>query len=148
LAPLEMTKGSNHKVAGGRSPPYPEMGCTTQAKGNAPFSLRLPLELRNKVDHRAALRNLSVGQYLRDLVEADLSGTHKRRRRRKYDELRQDLARIHAAIIACGNEIGCVNRQDDSNPRSAEEHLREQAVGSLKDAVAALIHLARTTGAR
>jgi hypothetical protein len=138
---------------GGSSSPYPEMGRTTRPRVNTPFSLRLPDDLRAKVGERAASKNLSVGQYLRDVVEADLSGTITRRRRGKYDILRQELGKIHGTIIACGNQIERIDRLCASNRCSHPSRDRccidqEQTIDLLKDAVSALILLARSIRAR
>jgi hypothetical protein len=124
----------------------PEMGRTTSTKVNTPFSLRLSDDLRARATEKAASKNITIGQYIRDLVEADLSGTAPRRRRRKYDDLRQDLAKIHAAIITCGNQIkrvdGLCTRDGCRLPTDDQDQI------FLKDAVSSLILLARSIRAR
>jgi hypothetical protein len=130
---------------------YPAIGRITRRDSNAPFSVRLPDELRAKAVEKAASKRLAVGHYIRDLVEADLSGTPPRRRRGKYDDLRQDLAKINAAIIARGNQI-----ERDGGPcginscggQGADRHCRQVQIEILRDAVTALIALARSTRAR
>jgi hypothetical protein len=132
-------------------PPNPEMGRITRPDENAPFSLRLPGELRARATEKAASKGLTVGQYIRDLMEADLSGTTPRRRRGKYDELRHDLAHIHAAIIACGNQIKRDDRLcaiDPRGGRGGDRRCDQEQTDLLRNAVAALILLARSIGAR
>jgi len=112
----------------------PEMGCSTAAVGNAPFSLRLPPDLRKKISARAESNNVSVGYYIRTLVEAELTGKPVRRRRSKFDGLRQDLAQVHGTIIKVGNRIA-------ENDRDAVTQIEQ-----LKDAVAILVEIARSLG--
>jgi hypothetical protein len=142
-----MTKSGAPPSGGSSLPPYPEMGRTTRPGTNAPFSLRLPDELRAKVRERAASRNLTVGEYIRDLVEADLSGTAPRRRRKKHDDLRRDLAKIHAAIITCGNQIKRVDRLCTSDRCRRLDDDQDQIL-LLKDAASSLILLARSIRVR
>ncbi|UQR60781.1 hypothetical protein LRP30_27770 [Bradyrhizobium sp. C-145] len=85
---------------------------------------------------------IDLGQYIRDLIEADLSGTRPRRRRAKYDGIRQMLAEIHAAIIGCANEV----KQSSARAADAEHH--GQMITLLRDAVSALLLLARSIGPR
>ena len=120
----------------------PEIGCNTPNAGNSPFSVRLPKALKDAAIVRAVSMEIDLGQYIRDLIEADLSGTRPRRRRAKYDGIRQELAEIHAAIIGCGNEI----KQSRARGADAEHH--DQIITVLRDATAALLLLARSIGPR
>lgn len=121
----------------------PEIGCITpSSKGSAPFSVRLPKELKKDAKARAAAMGIDLGQFIRDAVEAALSGTRARRRRPKYDEIRQDLAEIHAAIISCANQV-----EQNQGLVSDVEHDR-QRIMLLRDAVSALLLLARSIGPR
>jgi len=88
---------------------HPEMGCTTPA--SRPFSLRLSADLRHEIEVRATSLELSVGEYLRRLIEADLSGKPVRRGRGESHAIRRELARIHGAIIECGNSVEGAHRR-------------------------------------
>ena len=112
--------------------PYPAMGCNTTRRSKGPFSLRLPKDLMDGATERAAANNVSLGRYIRNLVEADLTGKPARVRRGKYDDLRRDLGRLHAEIIRVGNQIAQAGHGGD----------QEEPIGLLKDAVAALLRLA------
>lgn len=85
---------------------------------------------------------IDLGQYIRDLIEADLSGARPRRRRAKHDVIRQKLAEIHAAIIGRENEV----KQSRAGVADAEHH--GQMITVLRDAVSALLLLARSIGPR
>jgi hypothetical protein len=150
-----MTKGGPPQDSGSSSPPppphHPETGRITRPDGNAPFSLRLPGELRARATEKAASKRLTLGQYIRDLAEADLSGVTPRRRRGKYDELRHDLAQIHAAIIACGSQIkrdGRLCAIDPCGGRGGDRRCDHEQTDLLRDAVAALVILVPSIGAR
>lgn len=121
---------------------HPEIGCSTPNATNAPFSVRLPKALKDAATARSASMEIDLGQYIRDLIEADLSGTRPRRRRAKYDGIRQMLAEIHAAIIGCANEV----KQSSARAADAEHH--GQMITLLRDAVSALLLLARSIGPR
>jgi len=117
------------------------MGCNTSAT-NAPFSVRLPKVLKDDGAARAASRGIDLGQYIRDLMETDLSGARPRRRRAKYDGIRQKLAEIHATLINCANEV------NQSSARGADAAYHRQTITLLQDAVSALLLLARSIGPR
>lgn len=85
---------------------------------------------------------IDLGQYIRDLIDADLTGTRPRRRRAKYDGIRQKLAEIHATVIGCSNEL----TQCRARGTGTEHHDRLVAV--LQDATVALLLLARSIGPR
>lgn len=85
---------------------------------------------------------IDLSQYIRDLIEADLTGTRPRRRRAKYDGIRQKLAEIHAAIIGCSNEL------KQSRARGADTEYHSQMIAVLRDAVSALLLLASSIGPR
>ena len=125
-----------------RSSPYPEMACSTSAGNNAPFSLRLPDDLRARARERASFKGVSIGQYVRALVEADLAGKAPSRRAGKRNALRQDLAQIHGAIIACGNQIGKMDCRCAAGQLRCP--VREQGLELLKDTVSAVLLLARS----
>jgi len=138
---------------GRRRFPHPEMGRTTPVPGNAPFSLRLPSDLKARASEKASSKGLSVGQYVRGLVETDLTGATPRRRHGKYDGLRQDLAKVHGAIIACGNQVENMGRVCASERRGHPggdpcRIDREQIIDLLKDVVSAVLLLARSIRAR
>lgn len=136
-------KGDSSKQ--GRKEPlakHPEIGCNTPNATNAPFSVRLPKALKDAVAARAASMEIDLGQYIRDLIEADLSGARPRRRRAKYDGIRQKLAEIHAAVISCANEV------KQSSARVADTEHHGQMITLLKDAVSVLLLLARSIGRR
>ncbi|KJC50902.1 hypothetical protein UB31_11760 [Bradyrhizobium sp. LTSP849] len=104
--------------------------------------MRLPKALKDAATARAASMETDLSQYIRDLIEADLSGTRPRRRRAKYDGIRQKLAEIHAAIIGCANEV------KQSRTRVADTEHHAQMITLLQDAVSALLLLARSIGPR
>jgi hypothetical protein len=121
---------------------HPEIGCNTPNATNASSSVRLPKALKDAAIARAALMETDFSQYIRDLIEADLSGTRPRRRRAKYDGIRQKLAEIHAAIIGCANEV------KQSRGRVTDAEYDGQMITLLQDAVSALLLLARSIGPR
>ncbi|WP_210163514.1 hypothetical protein [Bradyrhizobium sp. WSM1743] len=121
---------------------YPEIACNTPNATKASISVRLPKALKDAATARAASMEIDLGQYIRDLIETDLSGTRPRRRRAKYDGIRQKLAEIHAAIIGCANEV----KQSSARVADAEHH--GQMITLLRDAVSALLLLARSIGPR
>ncbi len=127
----------------------PEMGCNTAAPGDVSFSFRLPENLRGRIRDEANIRRLSASEYVRSIIEAHLSGKRPRRRRGKYDALRADLAQIHAAIIACGNQIAdtrCVRGPDQAHrPDDASCCIdQENILHFLKETVSALLLLAKS----
>jgi hypothetical protein len=115
----------------------PEMGRNTRT-GAAVFSLRLDEDLRKLADERATALGTPLGVYIRSLIERDVRGKIMRRRRKKYDELRRDLAGIHATIIAAGNRL--TSADDIAH--------REEGIAALKDIVSAVLALGREVGAR
>lgn len=70
---------------------------------NPPFSIRIPAELKAHVKQTAGSRQISASKYICALVSADMSGNRSRGPGRQHVVLGKELARIHAAIIACGN---------------------------------------------
>ena len=118
------------------------IGSTTPKATNAPFSVRLPKVLKDAAAARAASTGIDLGQYIRDLIEADLSGSRPRRRRGKYDEIRQKLAEIHAAIISCANEV------KQSSTRGADTAHDREMINLLRDVASALLLLASSIGPR
>jgi hypothetical protein len=121
---------------------HPEIGCNTPNATNAPFSVRLPKELRDAATERASSLELDLGQYIRDLIEVDLSRTRPRRRRTKYDGIRRSLAEIHAAIIRCSNEL------ELSRARGADAGFHGQMISLLRDAVSSMLLIGRLIGPR
>jgi hypothetical protein len=73
-------------------------------RGNAPFSIRLPAELRTHLKEMSDFRMISEAAYVCALIEADI-GKRPRRPSRQHVFLRKELAKIHAAIIALGNQV-------------------------------------------
>lgn len=122
---------------------HPEIGCNTPSATHSPSSVRLSKELKEAAIARAASTKIDLSQYIRDLIEADLSGKRPRRRRPKYDGTRQKLAEIHAAIICCAN---AVKQSGGARGPDAEHH--EQVITLLRDSVSALLLLARSIGSR
>jgi hypothetical protein len=111
------------------------MGRNTRT-GAAVFSVRLDEDLRREADERAAALGIPLGVYIRSLIEVDVRGKRVRRGRKKYDELRRDLAGIHATIIAVGNRMA-----------SADDIVyREEGIAALKDVVAAVLVLGHKVG--
>jgi hypothetical protein len=72
--------------------------------GNAPFSIRLPAELRAHLNEMSDRRMVSKAAYVCALIEADM-GKRTRRPSRQHVLLRKELALIHAGIIALGNQV-------------------------------------------
>ncbi|MDN4986722.1 hypothetical protein QY049_26535 [Bradyrhizobium sp. WYCCWR 13022] len=129
----------------GRTEPlatHPEIGCNTPEATSAPVSVRMPKDLKDDAIERAASRGIDLGQYIRDLMQTDLYEARPRRRRAKYDGIRQKLAEIHAAIIGCANEV------KRSGTRVADTEHDGEMITLLRDAVSALLLLARSIGPR
>jgi hypothetical protein len=140
-----MSKGGVLQSRGRTSPPYPAMGCNTRLPPTVSLSLRLTEDLKTKATERAASKGLNVSEYVRDLVEADLSATTPRRRRRKYDDVREELAKIHAAIIACGNQLKRADGGNTDPGRYPDDHrVDQEQILLLKDLVTSVLLLARS----
>lgn len=136
--------GVNSSKQGRKKPlaKHPEIGCNTPITTNAPFSVRLPQALKDQATERAASMNIDLSQFIKDAMEAYLSGTRPRRRRAKHDGIRQKLAEIHATIIRCANEI------KQSRAQGADAQHLVQTTILLRDAVSALLLIARSIGPR
>jgi hypothetical protein len=128
--------------------PYPEMGGNTGTRRPPPFSLRLPERLRTSATQKATASGQSLGKYIRALLEADLSGLQVARRRRKYDELRKDLAKVHASIILCGNRIERSFLETGESGTQSDDDSAREMLNMLKDATSALVLLTRLMGVR
>jgi hypothetical protein len=130
--------------------PYPEMGCTTPA--SKPFSLRLSADLRRQIEDRATSLDLSVGEYLRRLIEADLSSKPIRRGRGPSHAIRRELARIHGAIIECGNSIEGAHRRCASELSGRTDVAcgvdDDRIVATLRDIVSAVLVMGATKSRR
>jgi hypothetical protein len=100
----------------------------------------LPQALKDQATDRAASMNIDLSQFIKDAMEAYLSGTRPRRRRAKHDGIRQKLAEIHATIIRCANEI------KQSRAQGADAQHLVQTTILLRDAVSALLLIARSIG--
>ena len=108
--------------------------------GEERFSVRLPPDLRTHIRNAARDRGLKDSEYIRDLVRADLLRKRSRGRGRQNVILRQELAKIHAAIIACGNQI--VDTRERGHCRRSDCEARsDQAIAVLKDQVTAIFLL-------
>jgi hypothetical protein len=73
-------------------------------RGSAPFSIRIPPELRTHVKKMAGDRQISEGAYLCALIENDM-GKRSRRPRTQDVMWREQLKRIHEAIIGRGDRV-------------------------------------------
>lgn len=136
---------SDDTDSGGKEPPlarYPAMGRNTQTSKSSPFSVRLPKELKDAAMEKAASSGVELGQYIRDLIETDLSGTRPRRRRRKHDDIRKLLAELHAAVIRLSIRI------EQNRGLGLDHEYQQQMVVTLRDAVSALLALDLFIGAR
>jgi hypothetical protein len=101
-------------------------------RGNAPFSIRLPTELRIHLKDMSDFRMTSEAAYFCALIQADM-GKRSRRPSKQHVLLRTELTKIHVAIIALGNQV-----------TSSQVDYREQAkviTDGLSEIVAAILRL-------
>lgn len=93
----------------------------------------MPPDLKEQATSRALSKGISLGCYICDAVRAELTGNPVRRRRSPLDDVRQDLAKLHAAIIRAGNQL------------ADQHHVAENSepIGALKDAATSLLQLER-----
>jgi hypothetical protein len=100
--------------------------------GNAPFSIRMPAELRTHVKEMADARMVSEAAYICTLIEADM-GKRPRRPSRQHVMWRQEFTKIHAAIIYCGKQASSGQVDYRRKPNVVTD--------GLIDVVAALLRL-------
>jgi hypothetical protein len=109
-------------------------------RGHAPFSIRIPLELRTHVKKMAADRMMAEGAYLCMLIENDMA-KRPRRAGKQHVMWRQELAEILKAIIACGNKVNSSQRDRRDFPETDGQRIIDElvkavtAVLQLEDAV-------------
>jgi hypothetical protein len=109
-------------------------------RGSAPFSMRIPPELRTHVKKMAGDRQISEGSYLCALIENDM-GKRSRRPSTRDVMLREQLKKIHEAIIGRGDRLtagrcDCCGHPDTDSQKSLNELVNiTTAVLQLEDAV-------------
>jgi hypothetical protein len=109
-------------------------------RGSAPFSIRIPLELRTHVKKMAGDRKIAEGGYLCALIENDM-GKRSRRPTRQHVMWREQLKKIHEAIIACGDQVkarqrDCCDHPETDGQRTLDELMNVvTAILQLEDAV-------------
>jgi hypothetical protein len=109
-------------------------------RGNAPFSTRIPPEMRTHLKAMAVDRQISEGAYLCALIASDM-GKRSRRPSTRNVMLREQLKKIHEAIIGRGDRItagqcDCCRRSDTDGQKSLNELVNiTTALLHLEDAV-------------
>jgi hypothetical protein len=109
-------------------------------RGSAPFSIRIPPELRTHVKKMAGDRQISEGAYLCTLIENDI-GKRSRRPSTQHVMWREQLRKIHEAIIERGDRVQARQRDCYDHPETDGQGARDELVNittallQLEDAV-------------
>jgi hypothetical protein len=108
-------------------------------RGSAPFSIRIPPELRTHVKKMAGDRNVAEGAYLCMLIENDM-GKRSRRPSIKDVMWREQFKKLHEAIIERGDRVqaqrDCCDHSETDGQRTLDELVNiTTALLQLEDAV-------------
>jgi hypothetical protein len=85
-------------------------------QGKAPFSIRASVEFKTHV-------RISQAAYLQTLIDID-TGKRSRRPGKQNIALSEELAKIHKAIIACGNRRGSSDHRGSHDQAIIDELVR------------------------
>lgn len=92
-------------------------------QGKAPFSIRASVEFKTHVRKMAKDLRISQAAYLQTLIDID-TGKRSRRPGKQNIALSEELAKIHKAIIACGNRRGSSDHRGSHDQAIIDELVR------------------------